>query len=273
MRIQRARASGRAVVAELVVLGSAGWIPEERRLTTCVAYQSDGLLFLFDVGSGLSRLGRPPFDRLLPLPDRSIHIFLSHLHIDHSVGLTFLPALWQNRTVIHVPPESVLGVDSSALDCLLGGPFFPLGIDEIHRDVKVETLSMGTALIEGLPVTARGQQHPGGSVGFRVGDDLAFMTDTRFDPGAVEWARGVKVLLHDSWTVADGSAHHALADLSGHSSARDAAWLARAAGVGELMLFHLPPFREQDYYDAMLEEAREIFPLTNLAFDGLEKRL
>jgi ribonuclease BN (tRNA processing enzyme) len=263
----------REAVSLLVVLGSGGWIPDDARRTTCVAYRSGEVLFLFDAGSGLARLGREPFDRLIPPPHHFIHLFLSHFHIDHTVGLTYLPALWDNPTVIHVPPQSVLGVGPEALDALLGGPFFPVGLEDIQPKLSVETLAAGEAVIEGVPVRVRPQQHPGGSVGFRVGDEFALMTDTRFDPGAAAWVRGAKVLLHEAWTNTDGSAEQAQAEANGHSAAGDAACVARDAGVEELVLFHLPPFKPDAYHEAMLEEARAIFPATRLAFDGLEEEL
>ncbi len=261
-------------MTRLVVLGSGGWIPEEGRMTTCVAYRAGEVLFVFDAGSGLARLGREPFNQLVPPANHPIHLFLSHLHIDHTVGLTYLPALWENRTVIHLPPKSVLGVEPSALDALLGGPFFPLGLDDIHPDVSVEILGSGvTAVIEGVPVGTRAQQHPGGSVGFRVGDEFAFVTDTGFDPGARDWARGVKLLVHEAWAAKEGSPGHRQVGLIGHSAASEAARLAGEAGVGELVLCHLPPFRERAEYEAMLQEARDVFPRTELAFDGLTREL
>jgi ribonuclease BN (tRNA processing enzyme) len=260
-------------VSQLVVLGSGGWIPDEARRTTCVAYRSGEVLFLFDAGSGLARLGREPFKRLIPPPHHFIHLFLSHFHIDHAVGLTFLPALWENPTVVHVPPQSVLGVGPEALDALLGGPFFPVGLEDIRPEVSVETLAVGEGVIAGVPVTARPQQHPGGSVGFRVDDEFALMTDTRFDSEAAAWARGVKLLLHEAWTHKDGSSEQHEADANGHTAAADAACIARDAEVEELVLFHLPPFRPESFHEAMLEEARAVFPQTVLAFDGLTRDL
>ena len=260
-------------MTRLVVLGSGGWIPEEGRMTTCVAYRAGESLFVFDAGSGLARLGREPFNQLVPALNHPVHLFLSHLHIDHSVGLTYLPALWQNPTVVHVPPEVVLGVGPGALDALLGGPFFPVAIKDIRPEVSVGSLVTGPAVIEGIPVAVRPQQHPGGSVGFRVADEFVLMTDTRFDASAVEWVRGVKLLLHESWTGTNGSSEHAQADMTGHSTATDAARVAREAGAKELVLCHLPPFKQPAYYEAMLQEARQTFPRTNLAFDGLTREL
>jgi len=75
--------------------------PQDDRATTSLALRFPETLFVFDAGTGLARLGTGPYVRLLPPGDRPIHIFLSHLHLDHTVGLTFLPGLWSNPTVVH----------------------------------------------------------------------------------------------------------------------------------------------------------------------------
>jgi ribonuclease BN (tRNA processing enzyme) len=261
------------LVSLFVMLGSGGWIPEEGRMTACLAYRTGDVLFVFDAGSGLARLGSEPFRKLLPSTDHPIHLFLSHLHLDHTVGLTYLPALWDNPTVIHIPPKSVLGVGPEALDALFGGPFFPLAVDEMHPPLQIETLPTGTAVIEGVRMVIRPQQHPGGSVGFRVADEFVLMTDARFDPAAAELARGVQLLLHEASAGTNGSSEHVRAALNGHSAASEAALLAREADPQELVLCHLPPFKGETYYDVMLQEARAVFPRTCLAFDGLSRTL
>lgn len=48
--------------------------------------------------------------------------------------------------------------------------------------------------------------------------------------------------------------------------------LALDAGVGELLLSHLPP-DDEDYHRAMLSRAQTIFPRTSLCEDGLSRRL
>ena len=109
-------------MAELVILGSSGWIPQDGRMTSSLALRLEEDLLIFDAGSGIGRLSREPFRRLVPAPGRPIHLFLTHLHFDHLVGLTFLPALWSNPTLVHVPDEGALHKIAAARITFLSGP-------------------------------------------------------------------------------------------------------------------------------------------------------
>ena len=61
--------------------------------------------------------------------------------------------------------------------------------------------------------------------------------------------------------------------LGSHTSALDAARVARDAGAGELLLSHLSPLADESYYTEMLAAARTIFPATSLCEDGLSRVL
>ena len=51
-------------------------------------------------------------------------------------------------------------------------------------------------------MTARAQAlHGATTAGFRIGDALAFVTDTAFDEGSAELARGVDHLVHEAWST------------------------------------------------------------------------
>ena len=256
---------------EMVILGSAGWVPQAERMTTCVAVRVGDALVLLDAGTGVARLREPRFARLLPA-NGSVDILLSHLHLDHTVGLTFLPALWQDLpTTIHLPPDEVSGYGPDVLERLVGPPFFPHGLAAFPMPVVVATLPVGSSVIGGLPVEVRSQTHPGGSLGFRLGDRLAFLTDTAHHPGAAEFAAGVDVLVHEAWCKGQGDPEELRRGLDGHTSAEDAARVARDAGAGELLLSHLTPLRDEVYYAEMMARARGIFPHTHLCADGLAR--
>ena len=64
----------------LHVLGCAGGIGGRERLTTCMLIDHDILL---DAGTGLATLS---IDQLINID----HVFLTHGHLDHVVGLTLL---------------------------------------------------------------------------------------------------------------------------------------------------------------------------------------
>ena len=262
--------------AELVVLGSAGWVPHAGtgRMTTCLALRLPDALFLFDAGVGLARLSEPRFRRLLP--ERGVvHLFLSHLHLDHTVGLTFLPGLWRDTPLtIHVPGEPMTGFPAeTVLDRLVGPPFFPHRLDGFPMPVTVTEARPGEVMLEGRRVVVRSQQHAGGSLAYRVDDLFAFLTDTVYDPESAGFARGVALLVHEAWTRGEDDPEWLKLGLTSHTSAEDAARVAREAGVRELLLSHLNPLCDEAYFASMLARARQIFPTTFLGADGLERLL
>lgn len=256
------------------LLGTGGWIPTARRETTCAILSRPGSLFIFDAGTGLSRLLEERFRGELD-PGREVHLFLSHYHLDHCAGLVYLPAMFSRCTVhLHGPAAGITGTELSDLArTLVGPPFNPHTLEQFPVELLIEPLAEGTHEIAGAQVSVRKQIHPDPSVAYRVDDKLVFATDTARDPGTAEFARGVRLLVHEAWIDGreeDDPATERIAreTYTGHSSARQCAELAAEAGAGELVLCHLNPLRSADYHAQMLISAQRIFPQTRILEDG-----
>lgn len=91
----------------------------------------------------------------------------------------------------------------------------------------------------------------------------AFCSDTVYDEGLAELVRGVDLLYHEATFLHELEARAAQ---TFHSTARQAAQLARLAGVGELLIGHFSS-RYKDL-QPLLDEAQSIFPATSLALEG-----
>jgi ribonuclease Z len=78
-------------------------------------------------------------------------------------------------------------------------------------------------------------------------------------------ARGADLLVHDS-TFGDAEAARAVETM--HATAREAARVAREAGVAKLLLTHLSTRYDRDS-GTLLEQARAEFGATEVAHDGL----
>jgi ribonuclease Z len=135
----------------------------------------------------------------------------------------------------------------------LGVPEGPLW-GEIHRGRAV-TLPDGRVV---EPEVLVGRPRPGRK--------LVLTGDTRPSTATIDAARGADLLVHEA-TFGDEEAARAVE--TGHSTAREAASVARQAGVGTLVLTHFSARYSRDAGD-LGREARELFERTIVGRDGTE---
>jgi len=147
--------------------------------------------------------------------------------------------------------EERLGRFDAELARRLGVPEGPLW-GRLHRGEAVE--------VEGRTITAAAVVGPP-----RPGRKVAYTGDTRPSRFVVEAVRGADVLVHEATFAADEAAR---ARDTGHSTAREAARVAREAGVLQLLLTHISP-RYADDPRLLEREARRLFPAASIAHDGL----
>ena len=95
---------------KLVLLGTAGYHPTQRRHTSCLMLPEMGVVL--DAGTGMFRIRE-----LIQTP--TLDIFLTHSHLDHVVGLTFLldvlPKKSLERVTVHALPEKLAAIDEHLL--------------------------------------------------------------------------------------------------------------------------------------------------------------
>jgi ribonuclease Z len=138
----------------------------------------------------------------------------------------------------------------------LGIPEGPLW-GRIHRGEPV-TLPDGRVIDPAVLVGER-----------RRGRRIVLSGDTRPCPATVEMARDADLLIHEATF---GEEESARAVETGHSTAREAAEVAREAGARRLVLTHVSARYSRDPGD-LEREARAVFPRTTVAKDGLEVEL
>jgi len=135
----------------------------------------------------------------------------------------------------------------------LGIPEGPLW-GQIHRGIPI-TLDDGRVI---EPRVLVGEKRPGRRV--------VITGDTRPCAATIEASRNADLLIHES-TFGDEEAERAVE--TGHSTAREAAGVARDAGVRRLVLTHFSARYSRDAHDLAVE-ARQVFANTIAAKDGME---
>ena len=238
----------------VTLLGSGGWMPTDERETTCVLVVKGSTALCLDAGTGLRRLATEP-EHLAGI--ERLHVVLTLWHLDHTIGLSFSPAMRVPVELWGPPPADEL------VHRLLDPPFLFGDAAAVAQCIAaVHDLAPPGVRVGPFDVRVRVQPlHPSTSRAFRIDGELAVCTDTAYDEGNVDFVRGAKVLLHEAYWPGEAS------DDGMHTAAGEAARLAAAAGVERLVLTHAHPVHRHD--DAVLRDARKHFANTTLATDGL----
>ena len=240
---------------QAALLGTGGWMPTDSRATNATLVVASNNRLLLDAGTGIERLIQSPD----LLGDSSeLAIVLSHFHLDHIIGITYLPAIADLVEIVVWAPGAMLSDTSSwtILENVVGDPYLSAPLSSFVADVR--ELAVGDNDIAGTCVRTRIQHNHGGkSIGLRVDNELTLCTDTSFDPKTAAFAAGCKLLVHEAWTATSPS--------PGHSSAVDAATVAAGSDIEDLVLTHIHPLR--DDAEALLAAARPVFKNTTVGHD------
>lgn len=219
---------------KLTVVGCSGSIPGPESAASCYLLEQDGYRVVIDLGHG--SLGA--LQQHLALTDIDA-IVLSHLHADHCIDMTALyvahrygPYAFSGKVPVYGPSDA-----GERLASAYGMPS-PSAIETAFdfRDLSV------AATVGPFRVRAEGMAHPIETFGVRFeagGAALVYTGDTGPCRAIDELARGADLLLSEASFV-DGAENPP--DL--HLTGRQAGELARNAGVGRLVITHVPPWND-----------------------------
>jgi ribonuclease Z len=278
----------------LFFAGTAGSVPTARRGLPALLLRAGGERFLFDCGEGTQQ----QLLRSVGLPDLGA-IFITHFHLDHWLGLLGMIKTFDLRgrerpLSIYGPPglqRLLIG-----LRPIIGRTGYPLELVELEPHAEVR---FGSFLISPFPVKHRVEAYgyafvederpgrfdveaaralgvPEGPAWGRLqrgetvdgvtpeqvmgetrdGRRIVISGDTAPCQAVEVFAHGADVLVHEATFMED---ERDRARETAHSTARQAAEIARDAGVGLLALTHLST---RYFPREVRDEARSVFPNT-----------
>lgn len=245
--------------------------------TSCVLIESGDRLIVLDAGTGIINLGS--YLKQEKNHIKHIHIFLTHLHIDHIQGIPFFEPVYDPEFKIDFycndSGDSRL---EEAIFALFNQPLSPIGKNGIKADFTFNTLDIENRktidLGNGICVDYIKESHPVAGVliynididGARVVYATDVETPSGFAPSTMEFIQGADILIHDSmyfdW---DYYSPKFSKEGFGHSTVTMAVENAIKTKIKKLFLFHYNPNYSDDQVREMLHEAKQRFPETYLS--------
>ena len=245
--------------------------------TSCVELRCGETRLVLDAGTGVRRLGDALLAEGGPV---DATILLSHLHWDHIQGLPFFVPAYLPSTRLQIVGSGGASSLAAVLAGQMTAPVFPVRLDELGSDLRLREVRNGESFVVGeARVRAVRLNHPGGVLAYRIdhgGQSVVYATDTEHyacvDPALRALAEGADVLIYDSqYTPEEYRGDGGRSRVGwGHSTYVAGAELARAAGVGRYVLFHHDPQRSDAAVVDLERRAREIFPSSVAAREGME---
>jgi ribonuclease Z len=279
-------------------LGTSGSIPTVERGMPALAIKYESELMLWDCGEGTQR----QMMRYKVGYGSISAIFISHPHIDHYLGLfglletlklsspspkklrLFMPKAVGEPNYDFVATEHVksgelyrgkgFSVSAFQVKHCRGayGFVFQEGEKVKFHEEKAHSLGLKGRMFK--EIQQKGKLKLGGRevaledvTWKQPGRKIVYSGDCTPDQHLLDAARGADLLIHEGTFDAslEAEARERL-----HSTVKDAASTAKEAGVKQLVITHISPrYSDSASLASLLEQARQVFPGTGLASDGL----
>lgn len=240
---------------KVTFLGTNGWYDTSTGNTVCVLTETDEEYIILDAGFGFYKV-RDHIKSKKP-----VYLFLTHLHLDHIIGLHTLPLLRLGQ----------------GIDIFLPKAFHKDLRDFLRMPFTAPVILLPTRLrfhdaLEGSRAPIRFEsavlRHSTRCYGYRFHlkkGELAYCTDTGICNNLKRLAKGADILITESAMSCEDKAPNLF-----HITPQTAARVAREAGVKRLLLFHFDPARYPSTEERKKAEsaAKKIFSGTIAANDG-----
>lgn len=249
--------------------------------TSCIYFELNQQIFIIDAGSGIiganSKINQ---DR-----QNETHLFLSHVHLDHVMGLPFYLPFWNANHSVSIYSGTTKEYNGlqSTLENLFLPPIFPIPMKVFPAQKRyIDFDASDVFQFDSLEVKTHKLNHPNGAVGYRFETEnhsFCYISDHEHDEsydieGLVEFIQDTDLLIYDS-TYDDLTLHKYKG--WGHSTWQEAVRLGEKANVKHIGIFHHDPSNsdaqlDQLQSDVLLEHSNVIFLKQDTCFDVVNQK-
>ena len=216
--------------------------------TSCTMVLEDGELLILDAGSGIQH-----FDSL-NFSAKRLDILLTHLHMDHILGLGFFTPIFIPDLEIHIwGPKTSAQSLRSRLSRYWSPPLFPVLLRDLQCNLIFHEIGNSEFEINHFKIKSNYIIHPGPTIGFRVtGNHSVFTYMPDHEPalgrdGMItnsKWISGFDLASNADLLYHDGqytSEEYKTKKGWGHSCIKDALEYASLCKVKKILLAHHDP--------------------------------
>jgi len=233
--------------------------------TSCVQLEYKDTCIILDGGSGIQRLGAS-FDSKI----KEVNILLTHLHMDHIMGLGFFQPLYNSKIKVNIwgPSGSAESLEHR-LRRYFSPPLFPIRLNELPSHISIFEINNSSFNIGELQIKSEYICHPGPTVGYRIEANnsvFVYMPDhepalgSSHFPDLPEWtsgynlAKNADLIFHDAQYK---NSEYANRIGWGHSSYEDAIKFGCLAKVKKMILFHHDPLHTDEQLFKLYYQTKE----------------
>lgn len=225
--------------------------------TCALEMRYENQVFIFDAGTGIRPLGK----ELVRQNIRHIHLFLSHSHWDHFIGIPFFDPIYESdfKITIWTPPNIGRSYEELVSD-VLSPEFFPIRLEQVKAHLEFKTIEEKTPLtLDQVTLDFHSTHHPCLTYGFKIKTPrftFGYITDNEMlqgyhgalknipkeitDPytSLIQFLTGCDLLIHEAQYTPEEYLHKVG---WGHSSSLNALYLTQQTQTTRWLVTHHDP--------------------------------
>ena len=229
---------------KITILGARGSTPTSGKetmeyggATSCLLVQAGGKSVFLDAGNGI--MNAPD------IPDDPVCVFFTHLHLDHVLGLPYIPHLYDKGHHVDLYARKQEGSTlREQIEKIYTPPGWPCGLDVYPAGVMTHDEQFPVMIGE-IKIEAIESVHPGESTVYRVsyhGKSIVYATDYEYDEttedALIDFSKNAEILFFDGqYTEEEYQTRRGY----GHSTVSHGLTVMEKAHVKRLKIVHHDP--------------------------------